>query len=91
MKLVRIVYPQDQWLPISRLQIHPHIVDILVELGVLEVIDEQVNQTSLQRLNKIMRLKDSLGVNLNGAILIADLLDRIDELEEQVRQLKELR
>lgn len=91
MKLVRIVYPQDQWLPISRLQIHPQIVDILVELGVLEIVDEQVNQTSLQRLNKIMRLKDSLGVNLNGAILIADLLDRIDELEEQVRQLKELR
>ena len=89
MKLLRVVFPaEENWLPISRLSIHPGLLDILEELGVIEVVNEQVEQNDLQRINKIMRLRDSLGINLNGAILICDLMERITELEDEVRRLK---
>ncbi|MFA7148577.1 MAG: chaperone modulator CbpM [Syntrophomonadaceae bacterium] len=92
MKLLRVVFPaEENWLPISRLSIHPGLLDILEELGVIEVVNEQVEQNDLQRINKIMRLRDSLGINLNGAILICDLLERIAELEDEVRRFKEKR
>jgi MerR family transcriptional regulator/heat shock protein HspR len=92
MKLLRMVFPaEENWLPISRLSIHPGLLDILEELGVIEVVNEQVEQNDLQRINKIMRLRDSLGINLNGAILICDLMERITELEDEVRRLKEKR
>lgn len=92
MKMVRVVFPaEEDWLPVSRLPIHPGLLDILEELGVIEVVNEKVESKDLQRLNKIIRLRDSLGINLNGAILICDLLARIAELEDEVRQLKEKR
>lgn len=92
MKMVRVVFPaEEDWLPVSRLSIHPGLLDILEELGVIEVVNEKVESKDLQRLNKIIRLRDSLGINLNGAILICDLLARIAELEDEVRQLKEKR
>jgi len=92
MKLLRVVFPaEENWLPISRLSIHPGLLDILEELGVIEVVNEQVEQNDLQRINKIMRLRDSLGINLTGAILICDLMERITELEDEVRRLKEKR
>jgi len=92
MKLLRVAFPaEENWLPISRLSIHPGLLDILEELGVIEVVNEQVEQNDLQRINKIMRLRDSLGINLNGAILICDLMERITELEDEVRRLKEKR
>jgi len=92
MKLLHVVFPaEENWLPISRLSIHPGLLDILEELGVIEVVNEQVEQNDLQRINKIMRLRDSLGINLNGAILICDLMERIAELEDEVRRLKEKR
>jgi MerR family transcriptional regulator/heat shock protein HspR len=89
MKLVKVIHPgNENWLPVSRLSIHPGILDILEELGVIEVVNEQVEQRSLQRLNKIIRLRETLGINLNGAIVIADLLDRVAELEDEVRRLQ---
>lgn len=92
MKLLRVVFPaEENWLPVSRLSIHPGLLDILEELGVIEVVNEQVEQNDLQRINKIMRLRDSLGINLNGAILICDLMERIAQLEDEVRRLKEKR
>ncbi len=73
------------------LSIHPGLLEILEELGVIEVVNEKVDCRDLYRINKIARLRDTLGINLNGAILICDLLERIAELENEVRQLKEKR
>jgi MerR family transcriptional regulator/heat shock protein HspR len=69
----------------------PGLLEILEELGVVEVVNDKVESRDLHRINKITRLRDSLGINLSGAILICDLLERISELENEVRQLKEKR
>lgn len=90
MKLLKVVFPaEENWLPVSRLSIHPELLNILEELGVIEVVNERVQLSDLQRINKIMRLRYSLGLNLNGAILICDLMERIAELEDEIRRLQE--
>ena len=92
MKMVRVVFPaEEDWLPVSTLSIHPGLLEILEELGVVEVVNDKGESRDLHRINKITRLRDSLGINLSGAILICDLLERISELENEVRQLKEKR
>jgi MerR family transcriptional regulator/heat shock protein HspR len=89
MKLVRVLFPaEEDWLPVTRLSIPPGLLEIMEELGVVEIIDEKLESRDLYRINKITRLRDTLGVNLSGAILICDLLERIKELEDEVRQLK---
>ena len=92
MKLVRVYYNSDyDYVPISELCIHPNMLTILSDLGVLDIEGDQVEIRSLRRINKIMRLQDFLGVNLKGAIIISDLLERIESLEDQIRPLEESR
>lgn len=91
MRLFRIYYQEPEWIPAGQVHIHPEMLGILEELGVVELHDGFVHQDSLRRLRKIIRLREFLGVNLNGAVIIADLLDRIERLEEEVARSKEMR
>lgn len=55
--------------------LHPDLVLTLVHSGFVARDD------SPARLARAMRLRRDLGVNVAGALLACDLLDRIDELE----------
>jgi chaperone modulatory protein CbpM len=55
--------------------LHPELVRALVRSGFVG-LDE-----SPARLARAMRLRRDLGVNLAGALLACDLLERIEELE----------
>lgn len=89
MKLVRIFYhSQDEKLPISQLDVHPELLQVLEEMGILEISGESIEVRYLQRINKMLRLKNFLGVNLNGAAVIVDLLERIKEMEKEIEELK---
>ena len=64
-----------------------HIV-ALVQEGVLDVQGEDTTQwrfriSSFRRVRTAMRLQHDLGVNLAGAALALELLDRIAELERR--------
>lgn len=91
MKLIKVFYHQDEKLPISQLDLHPELLQILEEMGVVEIIDDRIDIRYIQRINKMMRLKNYLGVNLNGAAIIVDLLDRIKELEQELEDLRGMR
>ena len=92
MKLVRVYYHSEyDYVPVSEICIHPNMLNTLIELGVLDVEEDRVEVRSLRRLNKIMRLQAFLGVNLKGAIIITELLERIESLEDQIRQLEDSR
>lgn len=69
--------------------IHPDMIYRFFQLG---LVDPQVEKPEplfedsvLARIEKILRLKNELGINLNGCGLVLDLLDRIAELEKQLR------
>ncbi|MBC7076167.1 MAG: hypothetical protein H5T98_08940 [Syntrophomonadaceae bacterium] len=86
MNLVKIYYQSNELkLPVSQLDLHPDLVEVLEEIGVIEVENGHVDIKNFKRLHRIMRLKNFLGVNLVGATIIVDLLERIEELEEQLK------
>ncbi len=92
MTVLRIYYHSyEEKLPVSELDIHPDILSVLQELGMLELRAGFIDAINLRRLHKIMRLKNFLSVNLQGAAVIVDLLERIEQLEEEVESLKRKR
>jgi hypothetical protein len=68
-------HPSSIDLLARRAGVHPDLVRALVASGWI------ARDESPARLAKAMRLRRDLGVNLAGALLACDLLDRIDELE----------
>ena len=63
-------------------------ITLLVEEGILDPVGSQMEQwrftlTSLRRVKTAIHLQRDLGVNLAGAALALDLLDRIAKLESR--------
>jgi len=87
------LYPQEGpgWVDINSLGLHPELVQRLGELGVVEIRNGCVRADEISKLHKIIRLRRSLGVNLPGACIIVDLLDRIEELEQEIERLRRRR
>lgn len=92
MTLIKIYYQcTEEKLPLAQLDFHPELLEILEEMGIVNITDECINTGDLRRLNKVMRLRSFLGVNLTGAAIITELLERIEKLEEEVEYLKRMR
>ncbi|MEQ3640855.1 MAG: chaperone modulator CbpM [Alteromonas sp.] len=67
-------------------------IKLLVEYGILEPAGKQEKHWyfcagSVKRTRITLNLQRDLGVNLEGAALALDLLDRIDELDARLRVL----
>jgi chaperone modulatory protein CbpM len=71
--------------------LHPELVRRLVRLGLVEP-SGGTSQAPLfrpdapSRLARAVRLRRDLGLNYAGAVLVGELLARIDELEERLRR-----
>lgn len=46
------------------------------------------SEEDIERLRQILRMKDELGVNMAGVEVILNLLDRIDELQQEVERVR---
>lgn len=89
MSIIRIYYNSSaEKVPLAGLDIHPDLLAILQEMGIVEVAGDYIETRYIKRLYKIMRLRERLGINLNGAAVIVELLERIEELEEEIEYLK---
>ncbi len=90
MKLVRIHCHTDidEKITACRLEFHPDILAIYEEMGLIEIREECINYEDLRRLHRILRLKKNCGVNTAGAAIIVDLLDRIENLQDEVKRLR---
>jgi MerR family transcriptional regulator/heat shock protein HspR len=83
-----VSYDDDELLRLCELDIHPELLHLLEELGVIEIRDEAIRPQQLQQVYKLLRLKQTMGVNLPGAAIILDLLERIETLQAEVDRLK---
>ncbi|WP_295668441.1 chaperone modulator CbpM [uncultured Mucilaginibacter sp.] len=67
-------------------------INSLSEAGLLhlELIDQTsyIPESDLQRLEKMIRLHDELEINVAGIEAITHLLERIEQMQEELRVLK---
>ncbi len=79
---------EEAWVDAGSLGIHPETILRLADLGIVEVRLGQIPASQARRVQKLMRLRRSLGVNLPGAAIILDLLDRVERLQDEIERLK---
>lgn len=79
---------EDIWVELNSLEIHPEMAQLLAEFGILEIKEGYVKLKHAARLSKLQRLRGSLGVNLSGAAIILDLLEKIEAMQEEIDRLK---
>jgi chaperone modulatory protein CbpM len=83
-----IGWPLDQFAAAAGL--HPDLVRRLVVLGLLAADPDstggyQIPVTELERVGRIVRLRTGLGLSYTAVGVVLELLDRIDDLETQLR------
>lgn len=67
------------------------LIEELVAEGILDPVGGQPDElrfhyTSVRRIRTVVRLQQDLGINLAGAALALELLDRIESLRRQLRK-----
>ena len=65
----------------------PARLERLVQLGLVESTGlgpRRFTAAAASRLRRMLRLRRDLGVNLDGAAVIVDLVERLDELEREL-------
>jgi MerR family transcriptional regulator/heat shock protein HspR len=89
MSIVRWYYHDDdeEGLPLGELDLHPELLQMLEELGVVEIREQTIRPRQLQQVYRMLRLRQTMGVNLSGAAIIIDLLERIETLQAEVDRL----
>lgn len=78
----------DTWVDLNSLEIHPEMAGMLAEFGILDIKDGYIRIRQAARLSKLQRLRSSLGVNLSGAAIILDLLEKIESMQEEIDRLR---
>ncbi|MDD2443264.1 MAG: chaperone modulator CbpM [Desulfotomaculaceae bacterium] len=78
----------EAWVDLESLGIHPDLAQRLAEFGIVEIFRGHVRANQAERLLKLLRLRSNLGVNLHGAAIILDLLDRIEALQDEIERLR---
>lgn len=79
---------EDNWVDAVSLGIHPDMAQLLADLGIVESRLGYVPANQVRRVQKFLRLRRSLGVNLPGAVIIIDLLERIEKMQDEIDRLK---
>jgi chaperone modulatory protein CbpM len=63
----------------------------LIRLGLVEPVESGPSEFAAAvaaRVRRMLRLHDDLGVDLVGAAIITDLLERLDRMETELRRLR---
>lgn len=84
------LYPQENtfWIDIESSGYHPGFLERLADFGIIEIQDNRLRSDQIPKIQKIIRLRQSLGINLPGAKVILDLLERIEKLEQELDMLR---
>lgn len=78
----------EEKLPVCHLELDPRVLDLFVRNGIIEVEEEMIRIGEVLRIKKILRLKKFFGVNLTGAAIIVDLLERLEKMQGEIDRLQ---
>ena len=75
--------------------VHPGFIGRLVNLGLVDPLEpiekreeQRFDEATVSTVQKIMRLRNQLGINYAGIGVVLDLLSRIESLESRLRELE---
>lgn len=77
------------WVELENVELPPELIIKMADLGIVEIRGQQVRADHIGRAYKALRLHRSLGVNLSGTAVILELLDRLEEMREELQQRKQ--
>jgi len=66
----------------------PLLIERLIDIGAIESKGGMCSYEEVERVNKILRLRRFFGVNLSGAAIIVELLDKLEAMEEAAERQK---
>lgn len=78
------------WVELKNVELQPELLSKMADLGIVEIREQKVRADHVLRAYKALRLHRSLGVNLSGTAVILDLLDRMENMREELQQWKEM-
>ena len=61
------------------------VIQVYVELGIIEAIDDLLHAREIARIAQIRRLRRDLGVNLVGAAIVLDMAQEIAQLRARLQ------
>lgn len=70
------------------LELDPRVIDLFERHGIIEAEGEMISAVEVLRIKKVLRLKKFFGVNLAGAAIIVDLLERLEKMQEKIERLQ---
>lgn len=78
----------EEKLPLEQSGLHPSLARRLAELGVIEIDDGLISPVHLTRAFRVLRLINSLGLNVTGASIVVELLEKMEEMQEELNRLR---
>ncbi len=90
MKLIRIHCHTDVGEKITEfsLEYHPDMLELYENMGIINIEEDTIHYEDLRRLKKMLRLKRNIGVNTIGAAVIVELLDKIENMQDEIERLR---
>jgi MerR family transcriptional regulator, heat shock protein HspR len=77
---------QQDRVRIDELPFQQSLLERLSVLGIISIEDRMLPADQIERVSRILRMHKSLGVNLSGAAIICELMDRMEQMEEEIER-----
>ncbi len=78
----------EEKLPLEHSGLDPSLARRLAELGVIEIAEGLIAPAHLKRAFRVLRLLNSLELNVTGASIVVELLERMEEMQEELNRLR---
>ncbi len=77
-----------RWIELHRLGLPRDLLQKMGDLGIIDIRQNHIRTDQMGRIFKALRLRRALGINLMGAGVILDLLEEVEDLQNELEQLK---
>jgi len=74
---------EEDWILMVSLPFSPSLLERLSAIGAIELKNGMLTCEDADKVGRILRLRRSLGVNLSGAAIITELMDRLEKRESE--------
>jgi len=62
------------------------LLERLAAIGFIEIENRMVTTKEVERVRRLLHIRQSLGVNLSGAAIIIELLERMEEMYDEIER-----